>query len=651
MGGDGAPAMGAAAEGQYVKAKTAVWWDIENCQVPRSCDPHLIAQNISSALAAMDYKGPVTISAYGDTSNIQKAAQQALSSTGISLNHVPAGVKDASDKKILVDMLFWAVDNPPPANYLLISGDRDFSNALHQLRMRRYNILLAQPVNVSQALVSAAKNVWLWASLLSGGPPLLESPQLHNASSSSRSNVETPARSIPDASQSTDSNQKNHGNGKVDNRNKVKQNRKTQSQPNPNISRTTSNGSQERRQPNASSNASSPKQNNCVKQPNHASASTVSGLGAQESARMNNGRPFCSFPLSSPQILPDSSRSNTPSGSACSYIQPRPDIPMNDGNNFPNPHHVQYSPSPMPSDLLHPQTNLQPWNLNLSESNSTHNSFPLSSGTYGPSFSTAPTTRPNGLSFSASPARPLYAHPNGQLFTYLPDMSRIDISEYPNGVHQNMPPFYDNNMHTSIPSINSNAANNVFSSTFERPEPSHAAQAMIGVILGTLQILKTEKLAPTEANVADCIHYGDMKLKTFNVRMALDNASEHQAVLVHKLGNNLPLYVAKTDTLWKWINILDNNAKHSKAKYDALLKFLLSADGRAAILSSECRYQAAVILRRSCLKNLVLGKILQILHLIVHVRKWIVPDASGWQPLCLTLPSDSNANVNESTSS
>ena len=50
-------------------------------------------------------------------------------------------MKDASDKKILVDMLFWAVDNPAPANYLLISGDRDFSNALHQLRMRRYNIL------------------------------------------------------------------------------------------------------------------------------------------------------------------------------------------------------------------------------------------------------------------------------------------------------------------------------------------------------------------------------------------------------------------------------------------------------------------------------------------------------------------------------
>lgn len=71
-------------------------------------------------------------------------------------------------------MLFWAVDNPAPANYLLISGDRDFSNALHQLRMRRYNILLAQPKTASAALVAAAKSVWLWTSLLTGGRPLPE---------------------------------------------------------------------------------------------------------------------------------------------------------------------------------------------------------------------------------------------------------------------------------------------------------------------------------------------------------------------------------------------------------------------------------------------------------------------------------------------
>lgn len=86
-----AAAGGGAAEGQYIAAKTSVWWDIENCQVPHGFDPTRIAQNISSSLVKLNYCGPVSISAYGDTYRIPPAVQQALSSTGISLNHVPAG--------------------------------------------------------------------------------------------------------------------------------------------------------------------------------------------------------------------------------------------------------------------------------------------------------------------------------------------------------------------------------------------------------------------------------------------------------------------------------------------------------------------------------------------------------------------------------
>ncbi|KAJ4836503.1 hypothetical protein Tsubulata_036205 [Turnera subulata] len=164
---------GGGGEAPYVTAKTCVWWDIENCAVPKSCDPNVIAKNISSALANQNFRGPVSVSAYGDTHRIPATVQHALSSTGVSLHHVPAGVKDNSDKKILVRMMLWALENPPPANYLLISGDRDFADALHQLRMRRYNILLAQPQKASTPLVAAANTVWLWTTLVAGGPPLI----------------------------------------------------------------------------------------------------------------------------------------------------------------------------------------------------------------------------------------------------------------------------------------------------------------------------------------------------------------------------------------------------------------------------------------------------------------------------------------------
>ncbi|CAN7080702.1 unnamed protein product [Brassica oleracea var. botrytis] len=192
------------AEGEYSKAKTSVWWDIENCEVPKGWDAHAIAQNVSSALLNMNYGGPVSISAYGDTNLIPKPVQQALSSTGVGLNHVPAGVKDASDKKILVDMLLWAVDNPAPANFMLISGDRDFSNALHQLSMRRYTILLAQPPRASPPLIAAAKYVWLWTCLASGGPPLTsgESSRLVDSGRSLVSTYEEAKGPVSEQSQS-----------------------------------------------------------------------------------------------------------------------------------------------------------------------------------------------------------------------------------------------------------------------------------------------------------------------------------------------------------------------------------------------------------------------------------------------------------------
>ncbi|KAH9717530.1 hypothetical protein KPL71_021858 [Citrus sinensis] len=95
--------MASAAEQQYVTAKTSVWWDIENCQVPDNRDPHTITQNISSALVKMNYCGPVSISAYGDTNRIPASVQHALSTTGIALNHVPAVNRVDSPKGRITD--------------------------------------------------------------------------------------------------------------------------------------------------------------------------------------------------------------------------------------------------------------------------------------------------------------------------------------------------------------------------------------------------------------------------------------------------------------------------------------------------------------------------------------------------------------------
>ncbi|KAM0040568.1 putative NYN domain, limkain-b1-type, meiosis regulator and mRNA stability factor 1 [Helianthus debilis subsp. tardiflorus] len=347
---------GGAIEQQYATAKISVWWDIENCQVPKGCQPHSIAQNISSALVDMNYCGPVSISAYGDTNGIPASVQQGLNSTGIALNHVPAGIKDASDKKILVDMLFWAIDNPAPATYLLISGDRDFSSALHQLRMRKYNILLAQPQKASMTLVAAAKSVWLWTSLLAGGPPLTKGELADNS--------------------------------------------------------------------------------------------------------------------------------------------------------------------------LH-----------------------------------APVSEP---------------------------LQMLDLTK---------------------------------------------------VIVSALATLKCEKIMPTEANIANCIRYGKRNQPNIDVKKALKSALKQQLVVKQTLGSSPPFFVGKDEKIWKCVNLKSKNVKdHSEATWDELQKFLSTPAGRSAITASQCRYEAAVIIKRKCLKHPALGEILHILHLASSAKKWIIHHPSGWQPVSISLP-------------
>lgn len=67
-------------------------------------------------------------------------------------------------------MFLYALDNPAPSSIMLISGDVDFSPALHVLGQRGYTIILVIPsaVGVSSALCNAGSHVWDWSSIAHG---------------------------------------------------------------------------------------------------------------------------------------------------------------------------------------------------------------------------------------------------------------------------------------------------------------------------------------------------------------------------------------------------------------------------------------------------------------------------------------------------
>lgn len=50
------------------------------------------------------------------------------------------------------------------------------------------------------------------------------------------------------------------------------------------------------------------------------------------------------------------------------------------------------------------------------------------------------------------------------------------------------------------------------------------------------------------------------------------------------------------------------------------------------------RYEAATIMKKMCLKETCLGEILQILHMVIIVKKWIICNyQSGWKPIKITV--------------
>lgn len=115
-----------------------------------------------------DYRGTTSIYAQDDQSTPL-----------LMLNH-SSGDKDAMLGRFLVDFMMWAVDNPAPANIILVLGDNMsrrqelFKIALGQVNMLSYNIHFAYPQNATCPSFPSVHIKWLWESLSLGGNPVEE---------------------------------------------------------------------------------------------------------------------------------------------------------------------------------------------------------------------------------------------------------------------------------------------------------------------------------------------------------------------------------------------------------------------------------------------------------------------------------------------
>lgn len=469
-------------------------------------------------------------------------------------------------------MLFWAVDNPAPANYLLISGDRDFSNALHQLRMRKYNILLAQPLKLkaSHALVAAAKSVWLWTNLVAGGSPFPRGESTQPANVNNILNSELSRNPISDPSPSThpqfpgngcfsSGNQKFNSDKDADSKFRGKYVRK-----NPNL-------------PMITRASSAPVEIQEIKN----DAYSLPPAPAKEFKKAPHeffgaSEPVMSSSKTSLNILPG--EPNNSGNTTCVFTENAP-------NHYPQPYFV------LPHNMAVPNP----------RNNWPH---PVPLGPDVSRFSSAPTPimpNINKLSISQdsnySQNSSIFCEhfefgnlpiPNGQPKGHSLQSSQPFLPDAPSNMCPSSFQFPPSSSTTTAVVVSSISANGI-PRTQGYLQPSNFVQGDIGVVLLALTSLKVEKIMPTEANIRDCIHFGDPRHRNIDIRKALDNAIEQNMVVMLNLGV-VPLYVGKYERLWKCVNPLDGNLnQYPKSMWERIQKFLASADGHPVIMTSQCR--------------------------------------------------------------
>ncbi|KAH7889775.1 NYN domain-containing protein [Phlebopus sp. FC_14] len=151
-------------------SKVAIFWDYENCS-PSSNAPGLGYDIVNNLGRMARVFGCVsTFKAYLDISAQSPKSvplRSELQSSGVSMIDCPHnGKKEVVDKMILVDLLAFAVDNPPPATVILITGDRDYAYAMATLRLRKYKVVLIVPQSphVHVCLESQASVLIDWTS-------------------------------------------------------------------------------------------------------------------------------------------------------------------------------------------------------------------------------------------------------------------------------------------------------------------------------------------------------------------------------------------------------------------------------------------------------------------------------------------------------
>ncbi|XP_072396076.1 meiosis regulator and mRNA stability factor 1 [Diabrotica undecimpunctata] len=146
-----------------------IYWDIENCQVPKH----------KSATAAVQKIREVFLQNYRESEfvvvcDVKKESPQIiqeLHDAQVMLVHVSSISKNAADEKLRQSLRRFGELHPPPSAVVLISSDINFAADLADLRYRRkIRVILVHNVNIADALILCANEHHLFCQLMKDIP-------------------------------------------------------------------------------------------------------------------------------------------------------------------------------------------------------------------------------------------------------------------------------------------------------------------------------------------------------------------------------------------------------------------------------------------------------------------------------------------------
>ncbi|CAH1794385.1 unnamed protein product, partial [Owenia fusiformis] len=147
-----------------------VFWDIENCTVPRGKSALKVVQRIRDYFFIGHRE--VEFMCVCDTSKESRDILQELNDAQVTVVHINATSKNAADDKLRQSLRRFSSSFPPPATVVLISGDVNFASELSDLRHRHnFDIVLLHRPLTRKALLATAHHCVEFDQFLADLPP------------------------------------------------------------------------------------------------------------------------------------------------------------------------------------------------------------------------------------------------------------------------------------------------------------------------------------------------------------------------------------------------------------------------------------------------------------------------------------------------